>query len=115
MVANIEGCSWRIRTSCTGGGGGGSLRLRRFGGAGGSVGGGSAAWKRFGTISLKTFCSARCNRSATLSLLRRVDRALYANHGMHAECGKETIEHLIRLHAGHDLNHLTQIEALLRS
>lgn len=54
------------------------------------------------------------NRSATLSLLRRADPALYANYGMHAERGKETIEHLIRLYAGHDLNHLTQIEAQLR-
>jgi hypothetical protein len=51
-------------------------------------------------------------RSATLSLLRRVDPALYANHGLHAERGKETIEHLIRLYAGHDLNHLSQIEQL---
>ncbi len=53
------------------------------------------------------------NRSATLSLLRRVDSALYANYGMHAERGKETIEHLIRLYAGHDLNHLAQIQQLL--
>jgi hypothetical protein len=34
---------------------------------------------------------------------------------MHAERGKETIEHLVRLYAGHDLNHLSQIEAMLRS
>lgn len=54
------------------------------------------------------------NRTATLSLLRRVDPALRANHGMHGERGKETIEHLIRLYAGHDLNHLSQIERLLR-
>ncbi len=53
------------------------------------------------------------NRSATLSLLRRADPALYANYGMHAERGKETIEHLIRLYAGHDLNHLAQIQQLL--
>jgi len=53
------------------------------------------------------------NRTATLSLLRRVDPARYANYGMHAERGKETIEHLIRLYAGHDLNHLTQIEQLV--
>ena len=54
------------------------------------------------------------NRTATLSLLRRVDPALHANHGMHAERGKETIAHLLRLYAGHDLNHLAQIEKLLR-
>ena len=31
---------------------------------------------------------------------------------MHAERGKETVRHLIRLYAGHDLNHLHQIERL---
>jgi hypothetical protein len=54
------------------------------------------------------------NRAATLSLLRRVNPALHANHGIHAERGKETIAHLLRLYAGHDLNHLAQIEKLLR-
>jgi hypothetical protein len=34
---------------------------------------------------------------------------------MHAERGKETIPHLIQMYAGHDLNHLTQIEALVAS
>ena len=53
------------------------------------------------------------NRSANLALLKRVDPALHANYGMHAERGMETIGHLIRLYAGHDLNHLTQIERLL--
>lgn len=53
------------------------------------------------------------NRASVLALLRRVDRKLYANHGMHAERGQETIEHLVRLYAGHDLNHLRQIEALV--
>jgi methionine--tRNA ligase beta chain len=51
------------------------------------------------------------NRRSLLTLLRRVDRTLYANHGMHAERGQETIEHLVRLYAGHDLNHLRQLEA----
>ena len=53
------------------------------------------------------------NRAATLSLLRRVDPGTHANHGMHAERGKETIPHLLRMYAGHDLNHLAQIEKLL--
>lgn len=54
------------------------------------------------------------SRRANLSLLRRVDPALHANHGLHAERGKEPITHLVRLYAGHDLNHLRQIEALCR-
>ena len=52
------------------------------------------------------------SRRANLSLLRRVDPALHAHHGLHAERGKETITHLVRLYAGHDLNHLRQVEAL---
>ena len=52
-------------------------------------------------------------RASLLSLLTRVDRRLYANYGMHAERGKESIEHLVRLYAGHDLNHLGQIEGLI--
>jgi hypothetical protein len=49
-------------------------------------------------------------RTATLRLLRRVDPKRLENHGMHAERGREPIAHLIRLYAGHDLNHLAQLE-----
>jgi hypothetical protein len=51
-------------------------------------------------------------RRANLSLLRRVDPGLHANHGLHAERGQETVTHLVRLYAGHDLNHLRQVEVL---
>jgi tRNA-binding protein len=53
------------------------------------------------------------NRAALLSLLKRVDPRLHANHGLHAERGRESIEHLVRLYAGHDLNHLRQVEGLI--
>ena len=59
---------------------------------------------------LATFTAGR---ASLLSLLARVDRARLEHHGMHAERGKETIAHLIRLYAGHDINHLKQIEALV--
>ena len=55
----------------------------------------------------------RATRSSTLSLLRRVDASLYDNHGVHGERGKETAAHIVRLYAGHDRNHLGQIERLL--
>ena len=32
--------------------------------------------------------------------------------GIHAERGKESVRHLLSLYAGHDLNHLAQIERL---
>jgi tRNA-binding protein len=54
----------------------------------------------------------RATRSSTLSLLRR-DPSLYDNHGMHGEHGRETVAHIVRLYAGHDRNHLGQIERLL--
>jgi len=60
--------------------------------------------------SLATFSAAR---ASLLSLLRRVAPSRRLHHGLHAERGKEYIEHLIQLYAGHDLNHLKQIEALV--
>jgi hypothetical protein len=32
--------------------------------------------------------------------------------GVHAERGEESLEHLVRLYAGHDLLHLRQIERI---
>ncbi len=62
------------------------------------------------TESLQTFTAAR---TSLLSLLARVDPSRHAHHGLHAERGPETITHLIQLYAGHDINHLKQIEALI--
>jgi hypothetical protein len=53
-------------------------------------------------------------RNANVELLKSVPRKLWENHGMHAERGRETVTHMVRLAAGHDLNHLQQIEAILR-
>lgn len=36
-------------------------------------------------------------------------------YGMHAERGRETIRHLIRMSTGHDRNHLAQIERLIEA
>jgi hypothetical protein len=52
-------------------------------------------------------------RAANLRLLRRVDRRLHDNHGMHSERGRESVSHLIRLYAGHDLNHLQQLDRIV--
>jgi uncharacterized damage-inducible protein DinB len=52
-------------------------------------------------------------RSATLRLLRRVDPARLEHAGQHQERGRESVRHLVRMYAGHDLNHLGQIERLL--
>ena len=61
--------------------------------------------------SLKMF---RVLRSNNLDLLDTVPRKLWNNHGMHAERGKETVSHVVSLYAGHDLNHLKQIEQIAK-
>jgi uncharacterized damage-inducible protein DinB len=62
--------------------------------------------------SLKMF---RVLRTNNLALLESVPRQLWKNHGLHAERGKETVAHLVRMYAGHDLNHLKQIEQIARA
>jgi len=54
-------------------------------------------------------------RKANLSLFNSLTPEQWSHYGMHAERGKETIEHLVSLIAGHDLNHLQQIERILAS
>ena len=52
-------------------------------------------------------------RTANVALLRRLTPEERDRHGVHAERGPESIGLLIRLYAGHDRNHLAQIERLL--
>ena len=56
--------------------------------------------------------SFRALRKLNYEWARRVPKAKLQNYGIHAERGKETIAHLFRMFAGHDLNHLKQIERL---
>ena len=55
----------------------------------------------------------RVLREANLALLKSLTPEQWKHHGMHAERGQETIEHVVRMLAGHDLNHLQQIERIL--
>ncbi|MDD8017150.1 MAG: DinB family protein [Bacteroidota bacterium] len=52
-------------------------------------------------------------REANLQFIKGLPKEKFENFGMHAERGKESISHLINLEAGHDLNHLRQIEAIV--
>ncbi len=63
-------------------------------------------------LSLKVF---RVLRENNLLLLESVPRQLWDNHGVHSERGKETIAHIVRMFAGHDLNHLQQVERIAKS
>jgi uncharacterized damage-inducible protein DinB len=53
-------------------------------------------------------------REMNLALLKSVPRKLWENHGMHAERGKETVTRLLRLYAGHDVNHVRQVEEIAK-
>jgi hypothetical protein len=52
-------------------------------------------------------------REANLALLKSLTPEQWKQYGMHSERGQETIEHIVRMTAGHDMNHLEQIERIL--
>jgi hypothetical protein len=52
-------------------------------------------------------------REANLALLKSLTPEQWKQYGMHSERGQETIEHIVRMTAGHDINHLQQIERIL--
>ena len=55
----------------------------------------------------------RAVREANLALFKSLTPEQWKLHGMHAERGEETIEHIVRMFAGHDVNHLGQVERIL--
>ena len=55
----------------------------------------------------------RAFRAANLSLLKSLKPEQWKHHGVHSERGVETIEHISRMFAGHDVNHIKQIEGIL--
>jgi hypothetical protein len=55
----------------------------------------------------------RVLRESNLALLKSLTPQQWKQYGMHAERGQESIEHIVRMFAGHDLNHLQQIERAL--
>ncbi len=56
----------------------------------------------------------RAVREANLGVLKRLKPEQWKHHGMHAERGEETIERILHMMAGHDINHLQQIERILK-
>jgi hypothetical protein len=57
----------------------------------------------------------RVLRVANHALLKSLTKEQWKHHGMHAERGIETIEHMARMMAGHDINHTRQIERILEA
>ena len=56
----------------------------------------------------------RVVREANLALVKSISPAQWKHFGQHAERGQESIEHIVRMVAGHDINHLRQIQAILK-
>lgn len=57
----------------------------------------------------------RVLRENNLAVLKSVHRKLWDNFGIHQERGNESVTHIVRMVAGHDLNHLRQIESILKT
>ena len=57
----------------------------------------------------------RVVREANLALLKSLAPEQWKHHGMHAERGEESIEHIVRMIAGHDINHTRQVERIVRA
>ncbi len=55
----------------------------------------------------------RVVREANLALLKSLSPDQWKQFGQHAERGQESIEHIVRMVAGHDINHIRQIERIL--
>src|ERR1700724_3017198 len=55
----------------------------------------------------------RTLREANLALLKSLTPEQWKHHGVHSERGVETIDRITEMFAGHDLNHLQQVERIL--
>ena len=67
--------------------------------------------KRDAKASVVLFCTLRENN---IAMLKTIPRERWDNYGMHSERGKETISHLTRMFAGHDTNHVLQVEGIVQ-
>jgi hypothetical protein len=61
-----------------------------------------------------SFQAYRAQRAHNIRLLRLLPRGMGTYYGVHEERGKETISRMTEMMAGHDINHLRQIESLMR-
>ena len=61
-------------------------------------------------LSLDAF---RTQRERNVQLLRVIPKEIWDNYGMHEERGRETVARLAEMMAGHDINHLRQVEGMV--
>jgi hypothetical protein len=67
--------------------------------------------KRDARKSLEQF---RVLRETNLALYKSLTPEQWKHHGIHAERGEESIERIVSMMAGHDINHLEQVERIVR-
>ena len=67
--------------------------------------------KRDAKRSLELF---RLLRENNLAMLNEIPQEKWEYYGMHLERGKESIAHLSRMFAGHDVNHVLQVERIVK-
>ena len=65
--------------------------------------------KREAKQSLELF---RVLRENNVAMLKSLPKEAWDTHGMHLERGKETLAHIVRMFAGHDVNHVRQVEEI---
>jgi hypothetical protein len=61
----------------------------------------------------KDLIQQRVLREANLALLKTLTPKQWKQFGTHSERGQENIEQIVRMVAGHDLNHMQQIERIV--
>jgi hypothetical protein len=54
-------------------------------------------------------------RRANLALVARLSPKRRKQYGLHQERGRETNDHMQRMNAGHDQNHLAQIARIMKA
>ena len=57
----------------------------------------------------------RIVRESNVALLKSMTKEQWDFHGNHQERGHETISRMVELYAGHDVNHVKQIENLVKT
>jgi hypothetical protein len=53
-------------------------------------------------------------RERNVRLLKSLPKKMWGHYGIHSERGKETIRRVTQMLAGHDINHLKQVERIVR-
>jgi hypothetical protein len=65
-------------------------------------------------VTRRSVAMFRALRESNFALLRAVPRQQWQTaYGVHDKRGRQTIAEFVQMEAGHDLNHLLQIEPLL--